>query len=134
VLLADYSSRLRNVKRVANLLIYASVLLGILLLAQLYSIVPDWLFYSVLTGWTAYLIVAVLIARHFENAYPIALLLAILTLIVSLPQPEHQNMVLSGFSLGTITFLSGSILQLGVIASIAYYLLRTHSRTFTTSD
>jgi hypothetical protein len=114
-----------QVRASVNYLIYASVILGVVLLIQLYMIVPSWLFYSIVTGWIAYVIVAVLVARRLETAYPAALVLAILTLFVSLPRPEHQNMVLAGFSIGAFTFLAGSILQFGVIVLIlTYYALK----------
>ncbi len=111
-----------RLKRIANYLVYASVVLGVFLLAQLYGIVPSWLFYSVLTGWIVYLATAILIARGTE-VYPVAFVLAVLTLAVSLPQPEHATMVQAGFSAGTLTFLAGSILQVGVIITIAAYLV-----------
>jgi hypothetical protein len=51
------------------------------------------LFYSVLAGWIAYLIVAVAVAKGLKMAYPLSLVLAILTLAVSLPRPEHSSLV-----------------------------------------
>jgi hypothetical protein len=62
--------RLRLLKRAVNGLIYASVLLGIAVLAQLYALmVPSWLFYSILVGWVLYLFVAVAVAAGREKAY-----------------------------------------------------------------
>jgi len=62
--------RVRFLKRGANGLIYASVLLGVALLAQLYALmVPSWLLYSILAGWVLYVVVAVGVATGREKAY-----------------------------------------------------------------
>jgi len=113
-----------RLKRIANLLIYASVVLGVALLAQLYLLnVPSWLLYSILAGWLLYLITAVAVAAGREKGYPVALVLAIVTLAVSLPQPEHYSLADAGPTLASITFLAGSLLQIGVIAIISYSML-----------
>jgi hypothetical protein len=111
-----------------NVLIYLSVIFGLILLVQLYNLVPSWLFYSVLTGWVVYLVVAILAATGHKQAYPFALALAILTLLVSLPQPEHYAYVQAGLSLATITFLAGSTLQIALIILDGIYLAKYRSR------
>ena len=107
-----------------NLLIYLSVALGIVLLPQLYLLVPTWLFFSVLVGWLAYVAVALLAAKRRRFAYPVAFVLSILTLAVSLPQPEHQAFVYAGLSLASVTFLTGSVLQMALLILISAYFLR----------
>src|SRR5207302_11005585 len=67
----------------------------------LFAIVPVWLFFSVLVGWIAYLIVAVAIAKGSKMAYPLGLVLAVLTLAVSLLRPEHYSLVQAGLSLAS---------------------------------
>lgn len=111
---------LKAPRTLANWLIYASVVLGIALLVQLYSLVPSWLFYSVLIGWISYLVAGIAVTVRVSAAYPISIVLAILTLAVSLPQPEHYSF---GFSLAGMTFLAGSILQVGVIFAVGRYLI-----------
>src|SRR6266487_4984143 len=113
-------AQLNRSRIIANWLIYASIILGIALLAQLYSLVPPWLFYSVLAGWIAYLIVGIAVALRKSVAYPLSLVLAVLTLAVSLPQPEHY---MFGLSVASLTFITGSVLQVGVIVSVTRYLL-----------
>ncbi len=112
-----------SLRRTIDLLIYLSVAIGIVLLPQLYVLVPVWLFYSVLGGWLAYVVVALVAATGREVAYPFALILTVLTLIVSLPQPEHYSFVAAGFSLASATFMIGSVLQIALLVSIAAYLL-----------
>jgi len=110
------------------LLIYLSVAFGVVLLLQLHGLVPDWLFYSVLIGWLAYLVVALLAAKGRAIAYPLALVLAILTLAVSLPQPEHYSFIQAGPSLAAATFIFGSVLQIALLIVIPIYLSRGKAR------
>ena len=108
--------RVKRLRRVANWLIYASVILGIALLEQLYALmVPSLLFYSILAGWILYLVAAIAVATGRDKAYPAALVLSIVTLIVSLPQPEHYSLAEAGPTLASLTFIAGSVLQIGVI-------------------
>ena len=117
-----------DLKRTVDVLIYLSVASGIVLLPQLYGVVPDWLFFSVFSGWAAYLVVAILAWRGRSIAYPLALILAFLTLAVSLPQPEHYSIVAEGFSLASTTFIIGSALQIALIILIPILLYRNRSR------
>ncbi len=110
-------------RRIANWLIYASVILGVALLVQLYVlVVPSWLFDSILVGWILYLVVAIAVASGRDKAYPAALVLSIITLAVSLPQPEHYSLAEAGPTLASLTFITGSVLQVGVIVLIASFL------------
>ena len=111
-------------RRAIDLLIYLSVAFGVLLLPQIYSLVPPWLFYSVLAGWIAYLLVAIATWTHHKRVYPVAFLLAILTLSVSLPEPEHYTFAKDGMWLATLTFMIGSILQLALLVLIPVYLIK----------
>jgi hypothetical protein len=114
--LESIDSKLKRVRRIANWLIYTSVILGVALLVQLYVLmVPSWLFYSILAGWIVYLVVAIAVAAGRDKAYPAALALSIVTLIVSLPQPEHYSLAEAGPTLASMTFIAGSVLQIGVI-------------------
>lgn len=117
-------ARLRQTRTIANLLIYASIGLGVALLIQLYSIVPQWLFLAVLAGWISYLIVGIAVTMRINTGYPVSLVLAALTLVVSLPQPEHYSL---GASMAFATFIAGSVLQIAVILSVARYLLLNRS-------
>jgi len=108
----------------ANLLIYLSVGLGVILLPQLWFLVPSWLFYAVFAGWLAYFATALAVARHYRRAYFVASGLAILTLIVSLPQPEHYSYVKAGINMASVTFVIGSVLQVCVILAILMLFAR----------
>jgi len=119
------SVALKTLRTLTRLLIYASILLGAILLVELYAVVPVWLFYSVLAAWIAYLLTAIAIAKNLKIAYPLGLVLAILTLVVSLPQPEHQSLVEAGPSPASLTFIVGSVLQVAVILTVSSYLVLT---------
>ena len=113
-----------NVRRITDLFIYASVALGVILLAQLWFLVPVWLFYAVVLGWIAYFLSALAIMRGYEEAYRVAFVLAILTLLMSLPQPEHYAFVSEGINLASVTFVVGSLFQLCIIMLLAVHFLR----------
>jgi len=127
--LDSHVGRLKTLKVSADLLIYSSIILGVALLLQLYSLVPLWLFYSVLAGWIAYLIVAGAVAKGLRIAYPLSLVLAILTLAVSLPRPEHSSLVQAGLTLASLTFIAGSVLQIAVILTVSSYLVLIRQRS-----
>ena len=134
--LESIDSKLKRVRRIANWLIYASVILGVALLVQLYVLmVPSWLFYSILAGWILYLVVAIAVATRRDKAYPAALALSIVTLIVSLPQPEHYSFAEAGPTLASLTFIAGSVLQIGVIILVtsSMFLERRQSGVRTVS-
>jgi len=110
------------IKHLINLLIYLSATIGSFLLPQLYGVVPPWLFYSVFAGWVLYLGVAILAAAGQEIAYAAAFVLSIVTLLVSLPQPEHLSFVRTGFSLASLTFLIGDSVQIALVILVPIYL------------
>jgi len=75
--LESIDSKLKRVRRLANWLIYASVILGVALLVRLYVlVVPSWLFDSILVGWILYLVVAIAVASDRDKAYTAALVLS----------------------------------------------------------
>jgi len=116
--------KLNRLRRGADWLIYASVILGVALLGQLYALmVPSWLFYSILAGWLLYLLVAFGVATGRDKAYLPALVLSIVTLAVSLPQPEHYSLADAGPTLASLTFIAGSLLQVGVIILVTSFLI-----------
>ncbi len=70
-----------------------------------------------------WIIAALLAATGHKLAYPLAFVLSVLTLAVSLPQPEHLSFVEAGMSLASATFLIGSALQVALLVLISAYLL-----------
>src|SRR5438309_7927390 len=134
--LESIDKKLTRLRRAAKWLVYASVILGIALLIQLYALmVPSWLFYSILAGWILYLVVAIAVATGRDKAYPAALALSIVTLAVSLPQPEHYSLAEAGPTLASLTFIAGIMLQIGVIILVtsSMFLERRQSGVRTVS-
>ena len=117
-------TKLKALRHGSDWLIYGSAIIGVALLAQLYALmVPSWLFYSILAGWLLYLLVAIGVATGRDRAYPPALVLSIVTLAVSLPQPEHYSLADAGLTLASLTFIAGSLLQVGVIILVTSFLV-----------
>jgi len=113
-----------QLRHAIDLLVYLSVALGLGLLSQLHVLVPAWLFYAVLAGWSAYLLVAIGVATGHELAYPLAFVLSTLTLTLSLPQPEHYSFSSEGMWFATFTFAMGSVLQASLLILIPIYLIK----------
>ena len=65
-------------------LVYLSVLLGAALLAQAFTLLPPLVAYAILGGWAAYVVAAILVLKKVGLAYPLVLILAVLTLLVTL--------------------------------------------------
>lgn len=113
-----------NLKTVIDLLVYLSVALGVGLLIQVNGLLPSRVFFSILGGWSAYLIAAIFVWRGYAKAYPVVLVLAVLTLAVSLPQPAHYAFVTNTQILAASTFIVGSALQICLIVLIPLFLMR----------
>ena len=73
------------------------------------------------------MVVAAFAAKGLRIAYPLTLVLAVLTLAVSLPQPAHYSFVEAGPSLASATFVVGSALQLALLVLVPVYLYHTKS-------
>lgn len=110
--------------KLIDAMIYLSVILGAILLPQIYGLLPWPVFYSILAGWIVYLLVAFAVAKGYRYAYHIALLLAILTLIVSLPQSAHYSLIYTGQILPAFTFIAGTVIQLALISMISYHFYK----------
>lgn len=117
-----------SLEKVINVLVYLSVALGVGLLVQVYGVLPAGVFFSILGGWIAYLVAALLVWRKHTKVYPVILLLAVLTLAVSLPQPAHFALVNSAQILAASTFILGSAIQICLIVLIALFLFVRRKR------
>ena len=118
----------RTVKGIVDIFVYLSVALGLLLLVQTFESLPAFVFRSIMIGWLAYLLVAIGVARGSKFAYPGVLVLAILTLSVSLPQRTHYALIEAGQVLGAFTFLAGSILQASLLILVPFHLWRRRKK------
>ncbi len=118
----------RTLKGIIDLFVFLSVSLGLLLLLQTYDVLPVFVFRIITIGWLAYLLVAIAVARGYKVAYPGVLVLAFLTLLVSLPQRTHYSLSETGQVLGAFTFWSGSILQIGLLVMVPIYLRRRRKK------
>lgn len=117
-----------GLEKAIAVLVYLSVALGVALLVQVYGLLPSIVFFSILGGWVAYLIAAILVWRRYERVYPVILVLAVLTLLVSLPQPAHYTLISSAEILAASTFIAGSALQICLIVLILLFLVLKRRR------
>jgi len=107
--------------------VYSSVVLGVLFLYVLYGTpgIPAFLFPSILGGEVIWLVCAVAISRSARWAPYMALVLALITLAISVSQPTHYTFAESGQIIAFLIFTGGSILQVALIASISLFVYRS---------
>lgn len=122
-----------NLKVVIDALVYLSVVLGVGLLIQVNGVLPQEVFFSIFGGWSAYLIAAIFVSRGYTKAYPAVLVLAVMTLAVSLTQPAHYAFVTNAQIFAASTFIIGSALQICLIVLIPLFLMRRRRSTTTAS-
>ncbi|MEM0074908.1 MAG: hypothetical protein QXR69_02815 [Conexivisphaerales archaeon] len=108
--------------------IYLTVLLGPLLLFQVYGLVELWLFSSLFVGWLLYIVAVVLIATNRAVGYALAFVLSLLVLATSLPQPEHYTFFSAGDLLAGVTFVIGSVLQLIILVLSPIHIFRLRKK------
>lgn len=108
-------------------LVYASVVLGVLFLYVLRTTagVPSFLFPSILVGELIWIVCAVAISRKLRWAPYMAVVLAVITLAVSLPQPTHYDFAETGQIVAFLIFTGGSVLQFALIAAVALFAFRS---------
>jgi hypothetical protein len=114
--------------RVIQALVILSVILGVLFLAQAYSLVPTFVFEFVAVGWALFVLDAVLTFVRPRLAYGLALVLALLALSSSLPQSSHWGFVANGDLLPAFTFLAGSAIEVVLILVVVYYFTATRKK------
>jgi hypothetical protein len=119
-----------KLEKVIAWLVNSSVVLGVLFLAVLYGIpnFPNWLFYSIMGGEVIWILCAVAIRRGIRWAPYLAVVLALITLAVSLPQPTHYTFASSGDIVAFFIFSIGSILQVALIASVVLWFVRSRRK------
>lgn len=108
-------------------LVYASVVLGVLFLYVLHGTggIPSFLFPSILVGELIWIVCAVAISRKAKWAPYMAVVLAVITLAVSLPQPTHYTFAETGQVVAFLIFTGGAVLQFALIAAVAVFVFRS---------
>lgn len=108
-------------------LVYASVVLGVLFLYVLHGTagVPSFLFPSILVGELVWIACAVAVSRKARWAPYMAVVLALITLAVSLPQPTHYDFAQSGQVAAFLIFAGGSVMQFALIGAVVVFAFRS---------
>jgi hypothetical protein len=112
-------------KRAVDGLIYATVFLGLILLYEISGVVPGWLQASLFAGVGAYAATSLGVAKGYRWSYYIIMVLAVLVLVVSLPQPEHYAFATTGQAVPFLIFAAGSVMQICLLVLVPVYLWRT---------
>jgi hypothetical protein len=113
-----------GLKRAVDAMVYLSVVLGLFLLYAASSLVPTWLLGALATGEVAYAIAALGVAMHFRPAYYAVFVLAVLTLVASLPRPEHYAFATEGDWVQFLIFALGNALQVCLIVTVPLLIRR----------
>ncbi len=113
-----------GLKKAIDIMVYATVALGLLFVYVASGLVPSWLLASLVVGEVAYCVAALAVWRGFRRAYYVVVALALLVLAVSLPQPEHYSFATNGEIGQFLIFASGSALQLCLLVMIPIFLRR----------
>jgi hypothetical protein len=112
-------------KKTVDGLIYASVFLGLLLLYEVSGVVPGWLQASLFGGEMAYALTSLAVAKQYRWSYYIIVVLAVVVLAASLPQPQHYAFATTGQVVPFLIFAAGSVMQVCLIVLIPIYLRRS---------
>ena len=120
-------SRVTRLEKAIAWLVYASVLLGVLFLYVLHGTggIPSFLFPSILAGELIWIVCAVAISRKAKWAPYMAVVLAVVTLAVSLPQPTHYTFAETGQVVAFLIFTGGAVLQFALITAVALFVYRS---------
>jgi len=114
--------------RAIQLLVLFSVVLGVLFLAQAYTLVPAAVFDFVGVGWVLFVLDLALTFTRPRLSYYLAFALALLALASSLPQTAHYAFIEEGDVLPAATFLLGSALQVLLVILVPYHFLKQRRR------
>jgi len=113
-----------SVPKLIQALILFSVVLGVLFLAQAYTLVPSFVFDLVSAGWVLFVVDAALTFYRPRVSYYLAFVLALLALGSSLPQTAHYAFIEEGDFGPAATFILGSAAQVLLVILVPYHFLR----------
>lgn len=86
------------------------------------------MFEFVAFGWVLFIVDAALTFVRPRASYALALVLAILALVSSLPQSAHWAFIANGDLLPAATFLAGSAVQVVLAILVVYYFARARMK------
>lgn len=116
-----------RLERTIQALILFSTALGVLLLYEIYALLPAAAFDFVAAGWVLFVFDSVLTFIRQRIAFYLAFVLALLGLSTSLPQSAHYAFIASGDLVPAAIFVIGSALMI-LIAILAPTLVLLRRR------
>ena len=105
-------------------LIVASSVLGIALLIEINSAVPQEVFDFIAFGWALFVVDSLLTFVRPTISYYLGLILSVLGLSASLPQSAHWAFIENGQLIPSAIFVAGSIFQVLIIGLVALYTIK----------
>lgn len=87
-------------------------------------VVPQWLATILLMGFTGFVAATALAARGKRIGYWVGLVLAVLVLLVSFPDPDHQIFLRTGRIIESTILITGNILQIAYIVAFIRHTIR----------
>ncbi|HXW36542.1 MAG TPA: hypothetical protein VEJ36_01370 [Nitrososphaerales archaeon] len=106
-------------------LVYFSVILGVVFLAQAQGALPHPVFDIIALGWALFVVDALLTRVRVKASFYLAFVLAVLALVSSLPQTAHYAFIEEGELLPSATFILGSLAQITLVVLVPYYFLKS---------
>lgn len=114
--------------RIIQFLILFSTALGVVFLSQVYGVVPAELFDFVAIGWVLFVLDSIFTFTNPRVSYYMGFVLAVLTLVSSLPESAHYALVENGVLLPAATFVLGSVAQVLLVLLVPYHFIRERRR------
>ena len=110
-----------KVGRAIQGLILFSAVLGALFLWEASGLLPASVFDIIAVGWALFVVDSAMTFVRPVASYYLGLVLAVLALSASLPQPAHYTFFAAGEILAGATFTAGTAAQFALIALVVYY-------------
>lgn len=114
---------MRRAERVIQGLIIFSAFLGAVFLWEAHPLLPTMVFGFIFVGWALFVVDSFLTFVKPVPSFYLGLVLAVLALTASLPQPVHYTFFSDGQYLAAATFVLGSATQVALILLVAYYAI-----------
>jgi hypothetical protein len=111
-------------RAIQGLIIFTTAF-GVFFLWEVYPLLPTFVFDFVAAGWACFVVDSVLTFIRPRASYVLGLVLAILAMAVSLPQPEHYALIEGGDLTAAVILVVGTAAEACIVILVAYYFVST---------
>ena len=109
-------------RAIQGVIIFTTVF-GVVFLWEVYPLLPAFVFDFVAIGWVCFVVDSFLTFFRPRASYALGLVLAVLAMAVSLPQPEHYALIEGGDVAAAATLFIGTGAEVLIIILVAYYFI-----------